>query len=130
MMVTVEEVKEMLDEIASGLPEEFFAQLNGGIILLPEVKKHPKSVGNDLYILGEYHNESALGRFIVIYYGSFMRVYGDLLPEELKKKLLGTIKHEFRHHLEGLAGERDLEIEDEQYLAEYNSYRPDKNRPD
>jgi hypothetical protein len=33
--------------------------------------------------------------------------------------LAGTLKHEFRHHLESLAGERGLEIEDEQFLADY-----------
>ena len=128
-MVTVEKMKEMLDEIATALPEVFFAQLNGGIILLPENKRHPESVKNDLYILGEYHHESALGRFIVIYYGSFMRVYGNIPAEELKEKLLGTVKHEFRHHLEDLAGERDLQIEDEKYLEEYNNHRSNQDKP-
>ncbi len=120
-MVTVEEMKGMLDEIADELPGEFFAQLNGGIILLPEVKMHPRSEANDLYILGEYHHEGTLGRFIVIYYGSFMRVYGKLPPDEIKKKLIGTVKHEFRHHLENMAGEYDLEVEDAQYLAKYQN---------
>jgi len=125
-MVTVDEMKGMLDEIAAELPEDLFLQLNGGIILLPEVKMHPQRVNNDLYILGEYHHEGNLGRFIVIYYGSFMRVYGNLPREELKEKLTGTIKHEFRHHLEDMAGERDLEIEDAQYLEEYQSRYPDR----
>jgi predicted Zn-dependent protease with MMP-like domain len=120
-MVTVEEMKEMLDEVAAELPEEFFAQLNGGIILLPEVKMHPGSEENDLYILGEYHHEGTLGRFIVIYYGSFMRVYGKLPSDALKKKLIGTVKHEFRHHLENMAGEYGLEIEDAQYLEKYKN---------
>lgn len=127
-MVTVEKMKELLDEIAAELPEEFFAQLNGGIILLPEIKKHPESVKNDLYIMGEYHHEAALGRFIVIYYGSFMRIYGNLSPEEIKEKLRETVKHEFRHHLENLAGEYDLEIEDAHYLAEYNNRRQNKDK--
>ena len=127
-MVTVEEMKEMLDEIATELPEEFFAQLNGGIILLPEVKEHPGSVKDDLLILGEYHNGGNMGRFIVIYYGSFMRVYGNLPPDALKEKLRGTIKHEFRHHLESLAGEYDLEIEDARYLAEYKNHKMNDNK--
>jgi len=127
-MVTVEKMKELLDEIATELPEEFFAQLNGGIILLPEIKKHPESVKNDLYILGEYHHEAALGRFIVIYYGSFMRVFGNLSPEKIKNKLRDTVKHEFRHHLENLAGAYDLEMEDAYYLNEYNNHCQNKNK--
>jgi hypothetical protein len=129
-MVTIDEMKKMLDEIAAKLPEEFFAQLNGGIILLPEAKMHPKSSDDDLYIMGEYHREGNLGRFIVIYYGSFMRLYGSLPPDELKKKLNATVKHEFRHHLESLAGEYDLEIEDARYLEEYDSHKRIRNDPD
>jgi hypothetical protein len=29
------------------------------------------------------------------------------------------VKHEFRHHIESLAGDQDLEIIDSQYIAEY-----------
>jgi hypothetical protein len=111
----------MLDEIAEALPDEFYTQLNGGIILMPQAKRDLRSGAEGLYIMGEYYSGGNMGRYIAIYYGSFMRVYGYMLPEVLKEKLTGTLKHEFRHHLESLAGERGLEIEDEQFLAEYMS---------
>jgi len=124
-MISIEEMEAMLDEIAAEIPREFYRELNGGIILLPEEKPHPQSRNGDLYTLGEYHLDGGMGRFIAIYYGSFSRVYGDLPKGRLKAQLKKTLRHEFRHHLESLAGERDLEIEDEQNIAEYI----DRSRP-
>ena len=37
------------------------------------------------------------------------------------------ILHEFRHHLESLAGERDLEIEDEIEISRYK-YRKERQK--
>lgn len=118
-MISIAEMELMLDELATEFPCELYKELNGGIILLPEKKQNKDHNTNDLYILGEYHRGGNLGRFISIYYGSFSRVFGHLSKEQLKKQLKSTLKHEFRHHMESLAGERDLEIEDAQYIAEY-----------
>jgi len=118
-MISIEKVESMLDEIAEELPKEFFKDLNGGILLLPEVKMHSKSLNNDLYILGEYNRNIQLGRYIVIYYGSFSKVFGHLDKDKLKEQLKSTLRHEFRHHIESLAGERGLEIKDEQDLFRY-----------
>ena len=62
----------------------------------------------DLYILGEYCEDPYLGRSIVIYYGSIEPVCGDLSPLELRRELRDTLRHEFRHHVEALAGETGL----------------------
>jgi hypothetical protein len=118
-MVSIDAMQAMLDEIAETLPPEFYAQLNGGIILMPQAKRHPGSGAQGLFVLGEYYSGGNLGRYIAIYYGSFMRVHGHLPDEELKKELAATLKHEFRHHLESLAGERGLVVEDERFLADY-----------
>ena len=118
-MISIDEMEAMLDTIAMELPQEFYKDLNGGIILLPEIKIHPKSKGNELCILGEYHHDKNLGRYIAIYYGSFSQVYGFLPVDQLYDKLFSTIKHEFTHHLESLAGERGLEIKDAQDIANY-----------
>ena len=118
-MVSLEEMKIILDEIADMFPEELYRELNGGIILLPEVKLNTISRNNDLYILGEYHKGGSMGRYITIYYGSFLQVYGYLEKEALKQQLEHTLKHEFTHHLESLAGERGLETKDAQYIADY-----------
>jgi len=118
-MIPIDEVEEILDEIATELPQEFYNELNGGIILLPDVRLDPAGLHNDLYIMGEYHSGGGLGRYIAIYYGSFERVYGHLSREGLKKQLAQTLKHEFTHHLESLAGEDDLEEEDERFMQDY-----------
>ncbi|MDO5713011.1 MAG: metallopeptidase family protein [Tissierellia bacterium] len=79
---------------------------------------HPEAVANDLYILGQYQR-GPWGSTIVIYYGSFMRLYSYLSREALKEKLEDTLLHEFTHHLEFLASERGLEEKDEIQMAEY-----------
>ena len=118
-MVTLEEAEIMLDEIAEELPPEFYRQLNGGILLLPQVKLHPENRANDLYILGEYHYDYVMGRYIVIYYGSFEQVHGHLPNEEFKEKLRHTLVHEFTHHIESLAGDKSLEIKDNKKMNNY-----------
>ena len=115
----IDEIHEMLDEIAEGIPKEFFEDLNEGIILLPEYKLHPESRDRDkLYIMGEYR-KSIAGRNIAIYYGSFERVYYGISKEKLRQMLKDTLLHEFTHHLESLAGERGLEVKDAQKLRKY-----------
>jgi hypothetical protein len=118
-MVSFEEMGQMLDEMATGFPQALYRELNGGISLVPESKVNPKGRRRDLYILGEYHNGGTLGRYILLYYGSFAQVFGHLDKEALAEELLHTLKHEFTHHLESLAGERDLEFEDAKFIAEY-----------
>lgn len=121
-MVTIDEAEKILDEVVAGLPEKIFDELNGGIVLLPDAVLDPQSkTDDDLYILGEYHSGGGLGRYISIYYGSFERLFGDMSREKFKKELEITLKHELMHHLESLAGERELEKEDEWFMERYLS---------
>ena len=122
-MISLEEMESILDEIATGFPQEIYRELNGGIVLLPEVKLNTMGRNNDLYILGEYHKGGNMGRYITIYYGSFVHVYGHLGKESMKEQLIHTLKHEFTHHIESLAGERDLEIKDAQYMSDYFNHK-------
>ncbi len=117
-MFTIDETKEMLDEITDTLPEPLFRELSGGIILLPQYKIHPKAVDNDLYIMGEY-SRSSIGVLIKIYYGSFARIYGNRPREFYYEQLRRVLVHELRHHNETLAGYRDLILYDEDRIAEY-----------
>ena len=123
-MLTIEEMEIMLDELSQEFPPVFYEKLNGGIILLPETKLHPKHKRNDLFIMGEYHHNREMGRYIVIYYGSFIRVHGRLSNEAIKENLRKTLRHEFRHHIESLAGDKGLikkDIEDiNEYLERFN----------
>jgi len=120
-MITFDEVGAILDAIADELPHEFYNKLNGGVVLLPDVKFHPASENRrDLYIMGEYtHDPRGLGRYIAIYYGSFVRLYGNSPPDAQKEQLRKVLLHEFTHHLESLAGERGLEIKDKLRMDEY-----------
>lgn len=122
-MVTIDRAHRLLDQIAEELPAELYKELNGGILLLPEAKISPHATADDLYILGEYQSGGSMGRLIRIYYGSFEKLFGYLEEEELKEKLRETLFHEFTHHLESLAGERDLEIQDAKQLARYRKER-------
>ena len=122
-MVTIEKFEIMVAEITQTLPADFFRELNGGIIIREERKIHPESVGEQLSIMGEYQRHRHLGRSIVIYYGSFMAVCGHYSESQLCARLRKTILHEFRHHLESLAGEKDLEIEDAIQIAKYKSLK-------
>ena len=119
-MVTFDEAAAMLDEIADDLPVEMYKNLNGGIYLLPQVKHHPESrPQKPLYILGEYINRYDMGKFIYIYYGSFMQVYPHQSPDVLRQALQRVLIHEITHHMEYLAGERGLEIKDEMDMERY-----------
>lgn len=117
-MFTFEDIGQMLDEICEEIPQPFFEKLNGGVNLLPDVKMHALAVSDDLYIMGDYNRDS-LGKYINIYYGSIMKNYPDCSPEQMRRHLKKLLQHEFTHHIESLAGERSLEIKDEEQLDAY-----------
>ena len=118
-MITIEEMQVILDELAEEFPQEFYKELNGGILLLPDIKVSPEARNHDLYILGQYQYSHSMGRYIIIYFGSFSALYGYGSREKLKKELRKTLRHEFTHHLEHLVGEKDLEVEDQKELDRY-----------
>ena len=117
-MFSIDEINGMLDDIAAELPDGVFRELNGGISLLPETKLSSADPDGGLYTLGEYRRDQ-MGRYIVIYYGSILAVHGGDTPDRMRAELKRVLSHELTHHLESLAGERDLEIEDEIELDEY-----------
>lgn len=114
----IDEVQEILEEICESIPSYTYEHLNGGIILTEESKFHDESYAEDLVIMGEYQR-SILGNMIKIYYGSFMELYRFSSREILKEKLEEVLLHEFTHHLEFLANEWGLVIEDNKFLEEY-----------
>jgi len=123
MNITFEEFGELLDEITDNLPEAIFVNLNGGVNLSPETVSHPKATDDNLFILGQYNHGGNLGRYITIFYGSFMQIYGKVPLDYLKKQIDRVLRHEFMHHLESMAGEKDLELQDEIDLLRYTTKR-------
>ena len=122
MTLSFDEVGDLLDEMAEEFPEEFYQELNGGISLLPEAREDPQ--GENLYIMGEYCNDM-MGKYINLYYGSFAALAEteDWTEEDWEDELYTTLSHEFTHHIEGLAGERGLEIKDELEMEQYRRER-------
>lgn len=114
----IDEVEEILDEICESIPDYAFDHLNGGIILVEDKKYHEEARNDDLLVMGEYQR-SILGNMIKIYYGSFMEMYRFSSSDRLREKLEEVLLHEFTHHLEFLANEWGLVIEDEKFLEEY-----------
>lgn len=103
MLLSFDLAGEILDELAEAFPPEFYRDLNGGISLLPECKEDPEAPPGELYVLGEYCSDQ-MGRYINLYYGSF-----------------AALAHEFTHHIEGLAGERGLELKDAQFMEDFRA---------
>jgi hypothetical protein len=119
--ITFELAQEMLDEIAADLPREIFRGLNGGYVLSPEELFD----ANGLVILGHYHHQPhGLGRYISVYYGSIFHLYGHLPTRRFREKLKYVLHHELTHHLESLAGDKSLEIQDEIDKARFLGYNP------
>ena len=117
-MFSIDEINDMLDDIADELPDGIFNELNGGVCLLPETKRSAADPDGRLYTLGEYRRDQ-MGRYIVIYYGSICAVHGNDTPQTLRESLKKLLAHELTHHLESLSGDRDLEKEDEREIEKY-----------
>lgn len=114
-----DEVAQILDNIVDGdFPEAVYSGLTGGIYLLPDEKHNARIPSNNYYVLGEYCHSRSMGDCIYIYYGSFRKLYPKVSREQAIAILHGILAHELRHHMEGRAGERGLEIEDENFVQQ------------
>jgi len=124
-MICVAEYKKIVSELLDELPEEFFRELTGGVIVSEAMVIPDYARENDLYTLGIYQVFSGV-RQIVLYKGSFDRAHPQAGAAEARELLRGILRHEFRHHLEflsGIHGASSLEAEDERekraYLARH-----------
>ena len=117
MILSIDEVNDILDAAVEDYPEELFQELNGGILLLEDEVADPEA-GEDIYIMGEYCWDE-MGRYINLYYGSFAAVLSDEPRQVWEEELRFTLRHELTHHVEGLAGERSLEHKDSAQLEAF-----------
>ncbi len=122
-MIRTEEYRKIISELMDELPEAFFRELSGGVIV-SEARVLPNYArGDDIFTLGEYRVDAGM-RQIVMFKGSFDRVYPQADAAEAKELLRGILRHEFRHHLESLGGihnSSSLEAEDERDKQAYLS---------
>lgn len=122
-MIRLDEYKKIISELLDELPEAFFRQLSGGVIVSEAAVIPDYARGNDLYTMGQYQILSGM-RQIVMFKGSFDRVYPRADAAEAKSILRGILRHEFRHHLEFLGGVHNsssLEAQDERDKQAYLS---------
>ncbi len=124
-MISIEEYRKIISDLMEELPDAFFRELSGGVVVSEGLSIPNYARGNDLYTLGQYQIFSRV-RQITMFKGSFDRVYPQADAEEARVILRGVLRHEMRHHLESLGGVHDsasLEAEDEQkkqaYLARH-----------
>lgn len=125
MELSFDQVADMLDEMAESFPPVFFEGLNGGILLQEEEKQDSLFPEGEMFFMGEYVQDEYLGRFINLYYGSFLASARneDWSEETWQEELYTTLAHEFTHHVESLANAHRLDDQDEEdmlrYLEEY-----------
>lgn len=126
-MISLEEYKRIVSELMDELPDVFFKELSGGVIVSEATPVPDYARANDLYTLGKYLVYAGV-RQVVMYKGSFDRVYPQADVNQAKDMLRGVLRHEIRHHLESLGKVHDassLEAEDERNKLRYLSRHPD-----
>ena len=120
-MISMEEYRSILSQLLDELPPAFFRELSGGVIVSEAAVIPDYARANDLCTLGQYQVSPGI-RQIVMFKGSFDRVYPRADGEEARRLLRGILRHEFRHHLEYLGGVHNsssLEAEDERQKQAY-----------
>ncbi|MBK5253071.1 MAG: metallopeptidase family protein [Peptostreptococcaceae bacterium] len=117
-MISIDKFIEIAGEIVDEIPDILFKELSGGVVVREEEMLHPQRKRDDLYILGEYVRNHS-GMTILLFYGSFVRMFEFESTEFITSKIREVVRHELRHHMEGLSGIKDLEIEDQEYLERY-----------
>ena len=117
MIPTYEQMGDLLEEIASQFPDVFFEGLDGGIQLEEQVLPDPDFPPGEMYIMGEYCHD-LLGRYIVLYYGSFAALLEGEDESVWREEIFLTVAHEFTHHLEDTAMLHTLDDADAEFLRE------------
>ena len=118
MLLTIDQVNDLLDGMAESFPEALFDGLNGGVNLLEEALPDPEFPAGEMYILGEYCDD-LLGRYINLYYGSFSALaeQEDWDRQTWEDELRTTLSHELTHHMEARGGLHALDDRDAEELA-------------
>lgn len=117
MVPSYEQMGDWLEEIAQEFPEAFFEELDGGIQLEEAELADPEFPPGEMYIMGAYCHD-ILGRYILLYYGSFVRLLSGGDEEAWKEEIFATVAHEFTHHMEETAGLHALDDADAEFLRQ------------
>jgi len=96
-MISIDRFEEILSDLAEEIPQSLYEELNGGIVVEPGYLLHPEDRNGTLYVMGQYRIDPAMGKYIVMYYGSFKRAYRHMDEDELTEEMRKVLRHEFRH---------------------------------
>jgi hypothetical protein len=105
-------------QIFEEIPPQFREGVDG-LVIERRAEPHPELP--EIYTLGECRTEQypsdfggpgTIRSFVVLFYGSFVRLSELDEGWDWEEELFETITHEVRHHLESLASEDALEVED------------------
>jgi len=117
MLPTYEQMGDWLEEISQQFPESFYEDLDGGIQLEEDERPDPDFPPGEMYIMGEYCHDM-LGRYILLYYGSFVQLFQGEEESFWRKEIFDTLAHEFTHHMEETAGLHALDDKDAEFLRQ------------
>ena len=120
MVLSIDEVNDLLDTMAEEFPEALFDGLHGGVNLLEEAVPDTEFPAGEMYILGEYCQD-LLGNYINLYYGSFAALAEQENWDEAawEDELYTTFSHELTHHMESRGGLHALDDRDAEELARW-----------
>ena len=119
MILSIDEVNDILDDFADTIPEVLFEGLNGGVNLLEEAVPDPEFPEGEMYILGEYLDD-LLGNYINLCDGAFAALAEkeDWDRSTWEAELRTTLSHELTHHMELRSGLQALGDRDGAELEE------------
>jgi len=117
MILSYERMGDILEEEAARFPDAFFQDLDGGIQLEESALPDPDFPPGEMYVMGEYCHD-LLGRYIVLYYGSFVALLEEEDEQAWREEIFATVAHEFTHHLEDTAMLHALDDKDAEFLRQ------------
>lgn len=119
MVLSIDEVNDILDEVYNEFPEPLFEGLNGGVLLLedelPDPEAGPRRVCHGGVLLGR--DGAVYQHLLRLFCGAALGRSREVWVDELRT----TLRHELTHHVEGLAGERSLEYKDSAQLEQFQA---------
>ena len=59
-MISIDRFEEILSDLAEEIPQSFYEELNGGIVVEPGYLLHPADRSGTLYVMGQYRIDPAI----------------------------------------------------------------------
>ena len=113
--MALDEFGRLLERMMDRVPDAVLRDLNGGVTISEEVQRRSGDPAG-VFVLGEYVTDPHLGALVVLYHGSFARLFAGEPRAVWEREMWETLRHELRHHVEGLAGVDYLGAQDAEEL--------------